>query len=170
MAGGQGTRISNPEKSLISIGKKSILESVIDSLSSLGFSTFVSTTGNHANVARLATKKGSGIIYTSGSGYEYDLCQSIAWLNVVPVLVLPADFISSDRLLFQRVWDKGAGSKHGVVTFTINRGLCGITVFNRIPVGGEALDYESVNIESGASFNINTLSDLEQANRHFPSL
>ena len=126
MAGGKGSRLGNPEKCLIRIGGRRIIASLVETLSSLGFHNYVSTTGCHRNVVEFASVNGIGIIYTTGSGYEHDLRRSILSLSIVPVLLLPADFITSDKMLFQKVWELGIEKESGVVTFTINGNFNGI--------------------------------------------
>lgn len=167
MAGGKGSRMRDPEKCLIRIGKLSIIANLSEILSHLGYETFIATTSLHRKVIQFAEENSIDIIYTAGSGYETDLGEAIVSLAKVPVLVVPGDLITVDKSLFLEAWKAGTRSGAGVVTFTLNGNFSGISVINRLPPIGMPMDFETADIRSGGSFNVNTPADLELARSYF---
>jgi GTP:adenosylcobinamide-phosphate guanylyltransferase len=167
MAGGKGVRMHDPEKCMIRIGKFIIIANLVEILSHSGFEIVIATTSLHRKVCRFAEKNRMDIVYTAGSGYEKDLGEAVVSLGKVPVLVAPCDLITGDRGLFEEVWEAGTRSGAGVVTFTLNGDLSGISVMNRLPQMGIPMDFETIDIRSGGSFNVNTPADLERARSYF---
>ncbi|MHB1708244.1 MAG: NTP transferase domain-containing protein [Thermoplasmataceae archaeon] len=167
MAGGKGARMRDPEKCLISIGKLSIIANLSGILSHSGFETVIATTRQHSKVTQFAEENGIDIVYTAGSGYETDLGEAVVSLAKVPVLVVPGDLVTAHKGLFLEVWETGTRSGAGVVTFTLNGNFSGISVMNRLPLIGIPMDFGTVDIRSGGSFNVNTPADLEHARSYF---
>ena len=167
MAGGMGTRIHDPEKCLIRIGKLSIIANLSEILSHSGFEIVIAITHLHRKVTQFAEENNIDIVYTAGSGYEKDMAEALVSLAHFPVLVVPGDLLTADRNLFLEVWETGTRSEAGVVTFTLNGNFSGISVINRLPLIGMPMDFETVDIRSGRSFNVNTPADLELARSYF---
>ena len=167
MAGGKGTRMQDPEKCLIRIGKLSLIANLFEILSYSGFKIVIATTRLHRKVTQFAEENGIDTVYTSGSGYETDIGEAVASLARVSSLVVPGDLMTADKNLFREVWEAGTRSGAGVVTFTLNGNFSGISVINRLPLFGIPMDFETVDIRSGGSFNVNTPADLELARSYF---
>ena len=167
MAGGMGTRMHDPEKCLIRIGKYSIIAKLSEVLSHSGFEIVIAITRLHRKVTHFAEENSIDIVYTAGSGYETDMGEAVVSLARVPVLVVPGDLITADRNLFLEVWETGTRGEAEVVTFTLNGNFSGISVINRLPSIGMPMDFETVDIRNGGSFNVNTPADLELARSYF---
>ncbi|WP_243679499.1 NTP transferase domain-containing protein [Vulcanisaeta souniana] len=94
MAGGMGgSRLSNPNKPLIDICGKPIIEHVASSINGFG-RVYVATTIRHGEVVNWARQHGYEIAITSGrGGYPEDLLESLSMVST-PVIFVPADMPS----------------------------------------------------------------------------
>ncbi|WP_243675143.1 NTP transferase domain-containing protein [Vulcanisaeta distributa] len=92
MAGGMGSRLSNPNKPLIDICGKPMIERVASSVNGFG-KTYVATTARHTEVINWARKRGYEVLITSGAGYSKDLLESLLMVGT-PTMFIPSDMPS----------------------------------------------------------------------------
>ncbi|WP_069808262.1 NTP transferase domain-containing protein [Vulcanisaeta thermophila] len=89
MAGGRGTRLGNPNKPLINVCGRPMIEAVVDSVRGLG-RVYVVTTKSHTEIINWALGNGVDYVITRGLGYAEDLLEALGILGA-PSLVLPGD-------------------------------------------------------------------------------
>ncbi|WP_243678281.1 NTP transferase domain-containing protein [Vulcanisaeta distributa] len=92
MAGGMGSRLSNPNKPLINVCGKSMIEHVASAVNEFG-RTYIATTARHTEVINWARQRGYEVLITSGTGYSKDLLESLLMVGV-PTMFVPSDMPS----------------------------------------------------------------------------
>ncbi|MGC8608813.1 MAG: NTP transferase domain-containing protein [Thermoplasmata archaeon] len=159
MAGGRGTRIGNPEKCLIVIGNRSLLDRNISLLRRYTSSIYVSVRDGMAATQREAMTRNAVIIKTEGSGYVSDLNTCLSFIGSFPILVIPGDIYVTDEKIFDSYVRKAAESNYDIINFKLNGDFTGLSFFNKR--SGSYIDMQF----SGGIANINTPEDLEKAEK-----
>ncbi|WP_243665833.1 NTP transferase domain-containing protein [Vulcanisaeta sp. JCM 16159] len=92
MAGGMGSRLSNPSKPLIDVCGKPMIEYVASSVDGFG-KTYIATTARHTKVINWARQRGYEVLITSGMDYPKDLLESLLMVGT-PTMFIPSDMPS----------------------------------------------------------------------------
>lgn len=180
MAGGKGSRMNFMEKPLIKIGRKTILERVINALSKADLDILVAVSRYTHRTAEKAKEMKLKIVETPGNGYIEDCQFLLKRFNLDSALVVSADlpFISSK--LIKDVIRKYEQIKKPVcvaipeidyISMGFNPGI-NIKENNKrlVPIGinimerKEREDYIYI-ISSREAININTIEELEIVNK-----
>jgi len=94
MAGGSGSRLRNPEKHLLKIGDKTIIEYLIETLKNIFKSIVVLTSVRHRRLIELLRKyEYVDIIVMSGVDYCIDMCMCINTIIRKPILIVNGDCV-----------------------------------------------------------------------------
>ncbi len=90
MAGGMGgSRLSNPNKPLVNVCGKPMIEHIASVVSEFG-KTYIATTVRHTEVINWARQHGREVLITSGAGYSKDLLESLLMVGT-PTMFVPGD-------------------------------------------------------------------------------
>ncbi len=88
MAGGMGgSRLSNPNKPLVNVCGRPMIEHVASVVSAFG-KTYVATTVRHTEVINWARQHGHEVLITSGTSYSKDLLESLLMVGA-PTMFVP---------------------------------------------------------------------------------
>ncbi|WP_243670409.1 NTP transferase domain-containing protein [Vulcanisaeta sp. JCM 16161] len=92
MAGGMGSRLLNPNKPLINVCGKSMIERVALAVNGFG-KAYIATTARHTEVINWARQRGYEVLITSGTDYSKDLLESLLMVGA-PTMFIPSDMPS----------------------------------------------------------------------------
>jgi len=168
MAGGSGTRLSNPNKPLIEVCGKPMIMRVIEAVEDLG-TVYVVTTIKHSSIIEFARSHGYKTLITSGKGYPEDLLEAINKVGV-PTLIVPADMPFLSGQLVRKFLIMAAYVMAPMITLIYRKGealgFTGISLVRRIKLEQGIIPWVSLVIPwSKELLNINTPSDINIAQK-----
>lgn len=163
MAGGKGTRISNPDKFLLPFGSSTIIGNLLATIKNYADRTFICGHTNKKAFQELL--KGGGIEYIEGTGKGYvsDLNFSLNRIKSFPVLVVPADTVVVRKEVLEEFIREFSKTKTELLTMVDGKGPTGISLFNRIPSGMDEIPHKNFRAEEDDIININSEADYARA-------
>jgi adenosylcobinamide-phosphate guanylyltransferase len=168
MAGGAGTRLSNPNKPLIEVCGKPIMIRVIEAVKDLG-TVYIATTIRHPSIIEFARDQGYKVLITSGEGYPEDFLEALSKVGV-PVLIVPADMPFLSKQFVRKFLIMAAYVMAPMITLMYRKGetlgFTGISLVRRIKLDQGIIPWVSLVIPwSKELLNINTPSDINIAQK-----
>ncbi|GGM75021.1 TIGR00454 family protein [Thermogymnomonas acidicola] len=161
MAGGRGTRLSNPDKALIRIGGRTLLEWKVSHLRRLA-PVVVCCSLHAARTVAYCIRKGYRVYLAPGRGYPEDLSLLLRRLKGLSVLVVGVDLYIPTAALDLLISSEDGGE---CITEATYRGQnVPLALFCRERSDGEE-GYSEVPLDTFDMANINTPHDLEEARR-----
>ena len=166
MAGGMGSRLSNPNKPLISICGKPMIERVASTVSVFG-RVYIVTTARHADVINWSRKHGYEVLMTSGAGYPRDVLEALHMIGA-PILFMPSDMPFITRELIRKFLAMSAYITTPMITLMHERDgktdFTGISLVKKLVLTQGIIPWTSLVIPWTIELlNINTRKDLELA-------
>ena len=166
MAGGMGSRLSNPNKPLISICSKPMIEHVASTVSVFG-RVYVVTTAKHTEVINWTRKHGYEVLITSGMDYPRDMLEVLHMIGA-PILFMPSDIPFITKELIRKFLAMSAYITTPMITLMHERNgkidFTGISLVKKLVLTQGIIPWTSLVIPwSIELLNINTRKDLELA-------
>ncbi|ADY01925.1 GTP:adenosylcobinamide-phosphate guanylyltransferase-like protein [Vulcanisaeta moutnovskia 768-28] len=166
MAGGAGTRLSNPNKPLIEVCGKPMIMRVIEAVEDLG-AVYIATTIRHSSIIEFARNHGYKALITGGKGYPEDFLEAINRVGI-PALIVPADMPFLNKQLVRKFLIMAAYVMAPMITLMYRRdeilGFTGISLVRRIKLDQGIIPWVSLVVPwSKELLNINTPSDINTA-------
>nr|KJR72476.1 MAG: cobalamin biosynthesis protein CobY [Vulcanisaeta sp. AZ3] len=165
MAGGKGSRIGNPNKPLIKLLNKPMIEHVIEAVNGLG-TIHIATTARHNEIIKWSKERGYEVILTSGNGYPNDILEALKTTNT-PTLILPSDLPLLSKNLILKFLRLTAYIRTPMITLIAERNhnyeYTGISYVRSITMINGIIPWASIIIPwTTELININTKEDLNQ--------
>ncbi len=166
MAGGAGSRLSNPNKSLINVCGKPIIEHVTHSVNGFG-KIYIATTERHTEIINWSKRHGYEVLMTSGMGYPKDLLETLQIIGA-PTLFIPGDMPFITREFIRKFLAMTAYVASPMITLMIERDnkvdFTGISLVKKLELTQGIIPWTSLVIPWTIKLlNINTQKDLELA-------
>jgi adenosylcobinamide-phosphate guanylyltransferase len=166
MAGGRGSRINDPNKPLIEVLGKPMIEYVVDAVSGLG-AVYVATTRGHDRIIEWARSRGYDVVLTSGRDYPSDLVEALRAVGT-PALVLPGDMPLLSRGFIIKFLRAAAYVRTPMVTLVAVRSsehvYTGISYVRELVIINGVIPWTTLATPwTTELLNVNTREDLERA-------
>ena len=166
MAGGKGSRINNPNKPMIEIHGKPMIDYVANAVSGLG-TVYIATTRSHDRVIEWARSRGYGIVLTSGRDYPNDLIEALKAVGT-PTLVLPSDTPLLSRGFIIKFLKAAAYVRTPMITLVAVRSnehvYTGISYVRELVIINGVIPWATLTTPwTTELLNVNTREDLERA-------
>ncbi len=166
MAGGRGSRINDPNKPLIEVLGKPMIEYVVDAVSGLG-AVYVATTRGHDRIIEWARSSGYDVVLTSGRDYPSDLVEALRAVGT-PALVLPGDMPLLSRGFIIKFLRAAAYVRTPMVTLVAVRSseyvYTGISYVRELVIINGVIPWTTLATPwTTELLNVNTREDLERA-------
>ncbi len=166
MAGGAGSRLSNPNKALIRVCGKPMIEHVIHSVNGLG-RIYIATTARHTEIINWSRGRGYEVLMTSGMGYPKDLLEALQTIGA-PTLFMPSDMPFMTREFIRKFLAMTAYVASPMITLMVERGgevdFTGVSLVKKLELTRGIIPWTSLVIPWTIELlNINTQKDLELA-------
>ncbi len=157
MAGGKGTRIGNPEKCLIVINKRTILDNLVSLLRKYVSGIYISVSKGMAATEKEAESYNLSIIRTEGRGYITDMNACFQVINDFPLFVVPGDIYVKDGKIFDMFIDMAKKSQKDIINLKSDGDFTGVSLFKK-----SSGSYEDIYFKS-CIINVNTMEDARRA-------
>ncbi len=157
MAGGKGTRIGNPEKCLIVINKRAILDNLVSILRKYVSEIYISVSKGMAATEKEAENLNLSIIRTEGRGYINDMNACFQVINDFPLFVVPGDIYVKDEKIFEMFIEMAKKSQKDIINLKSEGDFTGVSLFKK-----SSGSYEDVCFKS-CIINVNTMEDARRA-------
>ncbi len=161
MAGGKGTRFGRPDKTLVEVGGKTLLERLMSQVSEFSANIFVCSSNNSPTVVEVSKEKEYKLLMEPGNNFVEAVRTCLASINKFPCLVLPGDVFLGDARVLGEFIDFYTTSSAELVTMIHNSLLIGISIYRKLPVAGEVLSHENYDCQENMIFNVNTEEDYK---------
>ena len=166
MGGGKGTRLGNSEKGMLQINGRPIVDSLFEFFANKTDFVLFCGSRNTPLSSKRATDLGMHLCHAIGDDYRVDLRFCLEETRRLPALVVPSDLYILDRERLSSALAFAISLEADLVTLTQEGSFTGVSVFRKVPVNDDALEFLTLEVPGEFGVNINTTGDLKRARSH----
>ncbi len=159
MAGGTGSRMDFPDKGILMVQGKTLIQRNLDILSKYSDKIYISVSDKTGITEKMYRDKYE-IIRTPGQGYPSDLEYSMKYMDKYPVLTVASDLYFEDTRVIDEFINFAMSTGKGVVTLLADGLFCGMSIFFSDPEKIGYDDYYNYDAKKRGIRNINTTLDF----------
>ncbi|MCL4350204.1 MAG: NTP transferase domain-containing protein [Candidatus Thermoplasmatota archaeon] len=158
MAGGTGSRMDFPDKGILMVKGKTLIDRNVDLLSQYTENAFIATTKSTVITKEYYYGK-FPVLETEGRGYSEDLSDALSKIGTYPILVVPSDLYIYHPEVVNRFMKEALYRKKGVVSMLIGGIFSGFSLYFSKPQDVDEDHFYYINFTERDACNVNTRVD-----------